>query len=160
MTPAGRKHYQLPTSAPNSCTVTRDRPIGDRESCNDQSTWTYSTERKRGGAEHVGSWGVSHIDDAPNIEVCVKVWACKKRYISISKRQEWNVLYCDTCDSTLSCSDYQPVRSAYQPPASSTFLSEQTSHQQPASSTFLSEQISTSHQPPANRTGCMLVMSK
>jgi hypothetical protein len=35
----------------------------------------------------------------------------------------------------------------YQPPANSTFLSEQTSHQQPASSTFLSEQISTSHQP-------------
>jgi hypothetical protein len=47
----------------------------------------------------------------------------------------------------------QPVGSAYQPPASSTFLSEQTSHQQPASNTFLSEQISTSHQPPANRTG-------
>jgi hypothetical protein len=46
----------------------------------------------------------------------------------------------------------QPVRLAYQPPASSTFLSEQTSHQQPASSTFLSEQISTSHQPPAKRT--------
>jgi hypothetical protein len=42
-----------------------------------------------------------------------------------------------------------PVRLAYQPPASSTFLSEQSSHQQPASSTFLSEQISTSHQPPA-----------
>jgi hypothetical protein len=41
----------------------------------------------------------------------------------------------------------RPVRSVYQPPASSTFLSEQTSHQQPASSTFLSEQISTSHQP-------------
>jgi hypothetical protein len=38
-------------------------------------------------------------------------------------------------------------------PASSTFLSEQTSHQQPASSTILSEQTSTSHQPPANRTG-------
>jgi hypothetical protein len=38
------------------------------------------------------------------------------------------------------------------PPASSTFLSEQTSHQQPASSTLLSEQTSTSHQPPANRT--------
>jgi hypothetical protein len=49
--------------------------------------------------------------------------------------------------------DMQPVRSAYQPPASSTFLSEQTSHQQSASSTFLSEQISTSHQPPAKRTG-------
>jgi hypothetical protein len=47
----------------------------------------------------------------------------------------------------------QPFRSAYQPSASSTFLSEQTSHQQSASSTFLSEQISTSHQPPAKRTG-------
>jgi hypothetical protein len=45
--------------------------------------------------------------------------------------------------------DHQPVRSAYQPPASSTFLSEQTSHHQPASSTLLSEQTSTaiSHQP-------------
>jgi hypothetical protein len=32
---------------------------------------------------------------------------------------------------------------AYQPPASSTFLSEQISHQQPVNSTFLSEQIST-----------------
>jgi hypothetical protein len=42
---------------------------------------------------------------------------------------------------------------AYQPPASSTFLSEQTSHQQPANNTFLSAQISTSHQPPAKRTG-------
>jgi hypothetical protein len=49
--------------------------------------------------------------------------------------------------------DFDPVRLAYQPPASSTFLSEQISHQQPASSTFLSEQISTSHQPPAKRTG-------
>jgi hypothetical protein len=47
---------------------------------------------------------------------------------------------------------FRPVRLAYQPPASSTFLSEQTSHQQPASSTLLSEQTSTSHQPPANRT--------
>jgi hypothetical protein len=36
---------------------------------------------------------------------------------------------------------------AYQPPASTTFLSEQTSHQQPASSTYLPEQISTSDQP-------------
>jgi hypothetical protein len=40
---------------------------------------------------------------------------------------------------------YQPVRSAYQPPASSAFLSEETSHTQPASSTFLSEQTSTSN---------------
>jgi hypothetical protein len=51
-------------------------------------------------------------------------------------------------------SNLHPVRLAYQPPASSTFLSEQTSHQQPANSTFISEQTSTSHQPPANRTGC------
>jgi hypothetical protein len=68
------------------------------------------------------------------------------------------------------CSDAhgQPVRLAYKPPASSTFLSEQTSHQQSASSTFLSEQTShqqsanstflseqtsTSHEPPAKRTG-------
>jgi hypothetical protein len=41
----------------------------------------------------------------------------------------------------------RPVLLAYQPPASSTFLSQQISHQQSASSTFLSEQISTSHQP-------------
>jgi hypothetical protein len=47
----------------------------------------------------------------------------------------------------------QPVRSAYQPPASSTFLSELTSHQQPANITFLSQQTSTRHQPPAKRTG-------
>jgi hypothetical protein len=47
----------------------------------------------------------------------------------------------------------QPVRLTYQPPASSTFLSEQISHQQPANITFLSAQISTSHQPPAKRTG-------
>jgi hypothetical protein len=39
----------------------------------------------------------------------------------------------------------RPVRLAYQPPASTTFLSEQTSHQQSANSTFLSEQTSTSH---------------
>jgi hypothetical protein len=44
---------------------------------------------------------------------------------------------------------------AYQPPASSTFLSEQTSHQQSANNTFLSEQISTSHQPSAKRAGCL-----
>jgi hypothetical protein len=49
----------------------------------------------------------------------------------------------------------RPVRLAYQPPASSTFLSEQISHQQSSSSTFLSQQTSTSHQPPAKRTGCI-----
>jgi hypothetical protein len=51
----------------------------------------------------------------------------------------------------------RPVRLAYQPPANSTFLSEQISHQQLASSTFLSEQTSNSHQPAAKRTGCKLL---
>jgi hypothetical protein len=37
---------------------------------------------------------------------------------------------------------------AYQPPASSIFLSEQTSHQQPVNITFLSQKISTNHRPP------------
>jgi hypothetical protein len=55
------------------------------------------------------------------------------------------------------CRNSQPVRSVYQPPASSTFLSEQNSHQQSANSTFLSQQISTSHQPPAKRTGCQII---
>jgi hypothetical protein len=49
--------------------------------------------------------------------------------------------------------DVRPVRLAYQPPANNTFLSQQISHQQPANGTFLSEQTSTSHQPPAKRTG-------
>jgi hypothetical protein len=39
------------------------------------------------------------------------------------------------------------VRLVYQPPVSSTFLSEQTSHQQPASSTFLSNKPAISNQP-------------
>jgi hypothetical protein len=47
----------------------------------------------------------------------------------------------------------RPVRLAYQPPTSSTFLSKQISHQQSANSTFLSEQISTRRQPSAKRTG-------
>jgi hypothetical protein len=40
----------------------------------------------------------------------------------------------------------RPVRLAYQPPASNTFLLEQINHQQPTNSTFLSEQTSISHQ--------------
>jgi hypothetical protein len=47
----------------------------------------------------------------------------------------------------------RPVRLAYLPPSNSTFLSEQIRHRQPANNTFLSEQTSTSHQPPAKRTG-------
>jgi hypothetical protein len=53
----------------------------------------------------------------------------------------------------MAAASQQLVRLTYQPPASSIFLSQQISHQQPVSSTFLSEQISTSHQPPAKRTG-------
>jgi hypothetical protein len=49
---------------------------------------------------------------------------------------------------------------AYQPLASNTFLSQQTSHQQPANNTFLSEQTSTSHQPPAKRTGCKILVER
>jgi hypothetical protein len=43
----------------------------------------------------------------------------------------------------------RPVRLAYQPPASSTFLSEQTSHHQPSNSTFLSHKSAPAigHQP-------------
>jgi hypothetical protein len=53
----------------------------------------------------------------------------------------------------------QPVRSAYQPPASSTFLSEQISQQQSASSTFLSEQISTSHQPNEQAANLLIIIT-
>jgi hypothetical protein len=71
----------------------------------------------------------------------------------------------------MASSNQRPIRLAYQPPANSTFLSEQISRHQPASSTFLSEQISrhqptsstflseqtsTSRQPPAKRTGCKI----
>jgi hypothetical protein len=38
-----------------------------------------------------------------------------------------------------------PIRLAYQPPGSGTFLLEQISYQLSISGTFLSEQISTSH---------------
>jgi hypothetical protein len=43
----------------------------------------------------------------------------------------------------------RPVRLSYQPPANSTFLSEQTSHQQSASSTFSQNKPAPaiSHQP-------------
>jgi hypothetical protein len=51
------------------------------------------------------------------------------------------------CGKRLRAKSSRPVRLAYEPPASSTFLSEQTSQEQPASSSFLSEQISISHQP-------------
>jgi hypothetical protein len=50
---------------------------------------------------------------------------------------------------------YRPVRLAYQSPASSTFISEQTSHHQPANSILLSEQTSTNHHQPAERTDPM-----
>jgi hypothetical protein len=49
---------------------------------------------------------------------------------------------------------------AYQPPANSTFLSEQTRHQQPTTSAFLSEQISTSHQPNEQADDFTFVLDK
>jgi hypothetical protein len=46
--------------------------------------------------------------------------------------------------------DEDPVRSAYQPPASSTFLSELTSHQQPAATSQQYSSLRTNqHQPSA-----------
>jgi hypothetical protein len=54
----------------------------------------------------------------------------------------------------------RPVRLAYQPPASSTFLSEQTSHQQPTSNAFLSEQISINHQHQPNEQAVSLQFGK
>jgi hypothetical protein len=82
-------------------------------------------------------------------------WVCPPHYCKLESIVDQNE---NTFNSGICVEDdYHPVRLAYQPPASSTFLSEQTSHQQPASSTFLSEQISTSYQPPAKRTGCMVV---
>jgi hypothetical protein len=52
--------------------------------------------------------------------------------------------------------DLRPVRLAYHPPASSTFLSEQTSHQQPANSTFLR---TNQHLPPATSQTNILLMA-
>jgi hypothetical protein len=46
-------------------------------------------------------------------------------------------------------SNFLLEQTSHQQLASSTFLLEQTGHQQLASDTFLLEQISTSHQPPA-----------
>jgi hypothetical protein len=75
-------------------------------------------------------------------------------YIYIRVEVEHHAIRSDRVSfSENSSRDEQHVRSAYQPPASSTFLSEQISHQQSASITFLSEQISTMHQPPAKRRG-------
>jgi hypothetical protein len=60
--------------------------------------------------------------------------------------------------SLLEKSNLRPLRMAYQPPASSTFHSEQTSHQQSANNICLSKQISINHQQPAKRTGCSTEM--
>jgi hypothetical protein len=58
----------------------------------------------------------------------------------------------ESCKFHTKFSIRRPVHLAYQPPVSSTFLSEQTSHQQSANSIFLSEQTSTSHQPNGQAT--------
>jgi hypothetical protein len=53
----------------------------------------------------------------------------------------------------------QPVRSAYQPPASSTFLSERTSHQQPAATSQQYSSLRTNqHQPSATSQPNRLVV--
>jgi hypothetical protein len=54
-----------------------------------------------------------------------------------------------------------PVRSAYQPPASSTFLSERTSHQQPAATSQQYSSLRTNqHQPSATSQPNRLVLVK
>jgi hypothetical protein len=60
------------------------------------------------------------------------------------------VFGCDGRHATVSRRATRPVRLAYQPPANSTFLSEQTSHQQPArtSQQYSSLRIN-QHQPSA-----------
>jgi hypothetical protein len=60
---------------------------------------------------------------------------------------KWQLLQSKSKTHTASEREESPVRLAYQPPASSTFLSQQTSHQQPVNSTLLSERTNTSHQP-------------
>jgi hypothetical protein len=47
------------------------------------------------------------------------------------------------------CGDSQPVRSAYQPPASSTFLSERTSHRQLAATSQQFSSLRTNHHQPS-----------
>jgi hypothetical protein len=56
-------------------------------------------------------------------------------------------------DIVLAVGDQRPVHFAYQPSASSTFLSEEISHQQSAGSIFLSEQTITIHQPNEQAAG-------
>jgi hypothetical protein len=62
--------------------------------------------------------------------------ACVRRMNQVAQ-QHWDMFASDTFQGDLH--GHQRVRLAYQPPANSTFLSEQTS---------------ISHQPPAKRTGC------
>jgi hypothetical protein len=52
----------------------------------------------------------------------------------------------------------QPVRLAYQPPASSTFLSQQTSHQQPATSQQYFSLRTNQHQPSATNQTNRLIL--
>jgi hypothetical protein len=64
------------------------------------------------------------------------ILGCNNKYGNQQKRK---------CNQFLVARVNRPVHLAYQPPASSTFLSQRISYQQPASSTFLSEQTSISH---------------
>jgi hypothetical protein len=65
------------------------------------------------------------------------------------------MMHIPTTCQTINCQTpkdkgFQPDRSAYQPPASSTFLSERTSHQQPAATSQQYSSLRTNqHQPSA-----------
>jgi hypothetical protein len=95
----------------------------------------------------------TEMDDAASLYVYIyntiyttcDYMLCTVQYIRIQilkqihRRQIWYTKCFILYGAAGASSPSAPVRSAYQPPASSTLLSEQTS---------------TSHPPPANRTGC------
>jgi hypothetical protein len=58
----------------------------------------------------------------------------------INSQHAYCILIKVKCSDSLTCGEaFRPLRLAYQPPASSTFISEQIIHQQLAINTFLSE---------------------
>jgi hypothetical protein len=97
--------------------------------------WSEDREQTKQGQtnEDSGNWKVSNVQHITKSLKCKLItWICDLRTKSLWMYHPFILLF-----HFLGL--HQPVRLAYQPPASSTFLSEQTSHQQSASSTFLSE---------------------
>jgi hypothetical protein len=124
--------YQLAVDSPgNVCVRSDDDAVLDPQT----------------GSETAPSHKASEPEPASHAARRVCVWLCPCRHI-----KPWSRSHVKLISARIPRA--RPVRLAYQPPASSTFLSEQTSHHQPVSSISLSEQTSTSHQPPAERTGC------